>query len=201
MRRSELDSQRLDLSDLIQSDRVPHFEEAGRTNPKTSQDLMPEAAYSAALDHLVFTCVDLVFCHHRRVLLAKRNKYPRRSWWVIGGRMVSGESPLDTARRKAFEEAGLENVAGDRFQYIGVYSTAFALREQQPIHHGSHSVNLTYLLQLTDEEQQRIKLTSQEYESDYRWMELEQVFQLANPADALDQSLLQIIQDMRSLLA
>ena len=177
--------------------KVPHFAEAGRVNPKTAADRMPEADYAAALDYLVFACVDLVFSYQQQILLARRNHYPRKTWWVVGGRMIAGESPIATAQRKAFEEAGLANLEGDRFQLIGVYSTSFAYREQEPSHHGSHSVNLTYLVALTEPEKQLLKLTSSEYDADYQWIELGQVISLINPNDSLDQALLAIVHDVR----
>ncbi|MDX2240764.1 MAG: NUDIX hydrolase [Leptolyngbyaceae cyanobacterium bins.302] len=177
---------------------VPHFVEAGRTNPKTATDRMPEAEYAVALDYLVFTCVDLVFLFQSQMLLARRNRYPRRAWWVIGGRMVAGESPIESAQRKASEEAGLGNLEGDRFQLIGVYSTSFAFREQEPIHHGSHSVNLTYQVELTETEKQDLKLISTEYEASYQWINLDQVTQLIDPEDSLDQALLAIVHDVKA---
>ncbi len=180
--------------------KVLHFAEVGRVNPKTAADRMPEAEYAAALDYLVFTCVDLVFLHQHQILLARRNHYPRKTWWVIGGRMVAGESPLETAQRKATEEAGLPTLAGDRFQFIGVYSTSFALRAQAPSHHGSHSVNLTYLVELTPVEQQQLRLVSTEYEADYRWIDLDQVVTLVDPNDSLDQALLAIVHDVKTRL-
>ncbi|MBM0742642.1 NUDIX hydrolase [Phormidium sp. CLA17] len=158
---------------------------------------MPEAAYSSALDHIVFTCVDIAFFHCDRLLLAKRSHYPRKSWWVIGGRMVAGENPIETAQRKASEEAQLHNLASERFQYVGVYSTSFALREQAPIHHGSHSVNLTYQVALSEPETHLIQLTSHEYDCHYQWIQLEQINELIDANSPLDQALLQIVQDLR----
>lgn len=166
-------------------------------NPKTYQDLMPEVAYSSALDYIVFTCVDIAFLYGDRLLLAKRNHYPRKSWWIIGGRMVAGETPIQTAQRKASEEAQLHHLAAERFQYIGVYSTSFAFREQAPMHHGSHSVNLTYQVTLSESETQLLQLTSSEYDSNYQWIRLEQISELADPHSPLDQALLQIAQDLR----
>lgn len=180
------------------TNQVPHFVETGRTNPKSATDLMPEADYAVALDYLVFTCVDLAFCHQNQILLARRNRYPRKTWWIIGGRMVAGESPIATAQRKALEEAGLANLTDDRFQFIGVYSTSFAFREQEPMHHGSHSVNLTYQVELTEPETQSLQLIQTEYEADYRWVDLEQVMHLVDLEDSLDQALLAIVHDIEA---
>ncbi len=177
---------------------VPHFEEVGRVNPKTADERLPEQAYSLALDHLVLTCVDLALIHNHQILLAHRNQFPRRSWWLVGGRMIAGEDPLITAQRKASEEAGL-SLARDRFHYIGVYSTCFALREQEPRHHGSHTVNLTYQVMLTADEKVSLKLSPQEHGTLYQWIDLDQVEEWLEAGDRIDQALLQAVYDIQQL--
>jgi ADP-ribose pyrophosphatase YjhB (NUDIX family) len=178
---------------------VPHFQESGRINPVSIQDRMPAPAFGIALDHLVITCVDLVFVNRDRLLLARRNQYPRKSWWIIGGRMVAGESPIQTAQRKACQEAHLAHLAPDRFRYLGAFSTCFARRTQAPQHHGLHSVNLTYQLSLTDAEIAQIQLIPTEYEAAYKWVNLDEMetflaAETSGTRDAMDQVLLAIGQ-------
>lgn len=177
---------------------IPHFEEEGRVNPITVADRMPADTYAVALDYLVFTCVDVVLSCQNQVLLARRNQYPRKSWWILGGRMVAGESPLDTAQRKVLEEAQLGAIAPTRFQYVGAYSTCFTWRNQPPSHHGSHSVNLTYCLELTPAEKGQVNL-NQEYQPDWQWISLSAVGQLLDAQSVLDQALVTVIQDVASL--
>ncbi|MGI0486067.1 NUDIX domain-containing protein [Pantanalinema rosaneae CENA516] len=177
---------------------VPHFEERGRLNPKTSHDRMPESLYSSALDYLVITCVDLAFVREGQLLLAQRCQYPRASWWLIGGRMVAGESPIATAQRKAAEEAQLGNLTVDRFQFIGTYSTCFAMRQQEPQQHGSHTVNLTYRVTLTQLEQTQIQLSQTEYNSTYRWLALSEVEQILDLGNPLDRALQAVVHDLRN---
>lgn len=179
---------------------VPHFEEIGRLNPKTSHDRLPEALYSTALDYLVITCVDLAFVWERQLLLAQRTHYPRQSWWLIGGRMVAGESPITAAQRKAAEEAQLMNLNVDRFQWIGAYSTCFAMRAQEPRQHGSHTVNLTYMVQLTDREQAQVQLSQAEYNSNYRWLAISEVERILDSRDPIDLALQAIVHDLRHWL-
>lgn len=174
---------------------VPHFEEAGRRHPTGPTDRLPEAIYATALDYLVITCVDLVVTQGDRVLLAKRNREPHPGWWLIGGRMAAGESPALAVQRKASEEAGLVNLAIDRFQFIGVYSTCFARRSQPPQEHGLHSVNLTYQLELTEQEMPNVQLVSSEYD-EWRWFQKNDIETLLKPELAMDQALLRIIQDL-----
>ncbi|UBF24425.1 NUDIX hydrolase [Kovacikia minuta CCNUW1] len=173
---------------------VPHFEEEGRVNPITPEDKLPTREYGMALDYLVFTCVDLAFTYRSQILLARRTQYPRKSWWMMGGRMVAGESPIAAAQRKASEEAGLSNLNPERFGYVGVYSTCFAFRQQEPMHHGSHSVNLTYQVVLTEAEKKQMKL-NQEY-SDWQWIEFDAVEQLLDFNNILDRALFTVVQMM-----
>lgn len=174
---------------------VPHFQETGRVNPVHPDARMPDDAYGIALDHLVFACVDIIFTYQQEILLAKRNRYPRPAWWIVGGRMAAGEDPKQTAIRKAAQEANLHSLNASRFQCIGVYSTCFSLRQQKPEHHGSHSLNVTYQIELTAAEREQLTLQSNEYDH-WRWVDRDQVQDLLNPQDGLDAFLLRVIQDL-----
>ncbi|MBD2037306.1 NUDIX hydrolase [Leptolyngbya sp. FACHB-321] len=145
---------------------------------------------------MVFTCVDLVFTYQNQLLLAKRNTKPRSSWWIVGGRMAAGEEPKATAIRKAWQEANLKNLEATRFQCVGVYSTCFAVRHQPPQHHGSHSVNITYQIELTLEEKEQVKLRSDEYDM-WRWVEPNQLESVLSLDDELDRALLTVVQDLQ----
>lgn len=174
---------------------IPHFVETGRVDPVTKADRMAEAVYSQALDYLVFGCVDLVFTFQTQVFLAKRRTFPRPDWWIVGGRMIAGESPLDTAQRKAAEEAHLTNLHGTRYRCIGVYSTCFAKRQQLPQHHGSHSLNITYQVELTPPEKTALWLREEEYIT-WQWVDLQEAIGLLKAEDGLDPALLKILHDL-----
>lgn len=175
---------------------VPHFEEPGRVNPTLPGARLPRALYATALDHLVITCVDIVLTHHNHILLGQRRQQPRADWWVLGGRMSVGERPEVAARRKVQTEAGLV-LACDRFHFVGVYSTCFAVREQAPAEHGSHTVNLTYQAELTANERDRVQLDADEYTAEWRWLTVQQAEQLLQPPNPLDLALLHILHDLR----
>lgn len=174
---------------------VPHFEEGGRVNPVEPSDRLPQAVYSQALDHLVFACVDLVLTHAGQVLLAKRNTQPRPSWWFIGGRMVAGEDPKATAQRKAAQEAHLASWDPARLRCLGVYSTCFATRQQPPTHHGAHSLNITYHLELTGQEKAQLRLRSSEHDT-WTWVTLSTVEHVLGMQDRVDAALLRVLQDL-----
>jgi ADP-ribose pyrophosphatase YjhB (NUDIX family) len=176
---------------------IPHFQDPDRLNPVSSSDRLPTQTYSQALDHMVIACVDIVLTHQTEILLAKRNHPPRPSWWILGGRMVAGEAPLVAASRKIREEAALD-VAGDRLQFIGVYSTCFAYRQQPPQHNGLHSLNITYQVELTAIEKAQLKLSTTEYERG-KWMDGDRIRSLLNNQIVMDNALLQIIQDQKAL--
>lgn len=174
---------------------VPHFEEVGRVNPVQPNDRLSQAVYSQALDHVVVACVDLVLTHKGQVLLAKRNTLPRLSWWFIGGRMVAGEDPKATAQRKAAQEAHLAPLDPARLCCLGVYSTCFATRQQPPIHHGAHSLNITYHLELTPPEKVRLRLRLSEHDT-WTWINLSAVECWLGTQDELDAALLRVLQDL-----
>jgi ADP-ribose pyrophosphatase YjhB (NUDIX family) len=177
----------------IRSD-VPHFQEQGRINPVSPSDRMSTEVYSTALDYLVIACVDVVFTHQDRLLLAKRHRPPRSSWWIIGGRMAAGEAPVTTVLRKAAEEAQL-TLTADRCRYVGVYSTCFASRHQPPQAHGLHSLNLVYQIELTAVEKAAIALDSEEY-STWQWLDFQQISRLLDADEAMDVALLQVMKDL-----
>ena len=127
--------------------------------------------------------------------------------------MAAGEAPVETALRKASEEAQL-NLTGDRLRYIGVYSTCFATRHQPPQKNGLHSLNVTYQVELTEREQAALVLDAEEY-SDWRWVKANEIASMLASShgsshgssrgsnhgsdgekDAIDQALLQVIQDL-----
>lgn len=176
-----------------------HFREPERIDPITVADRLPAEIYNIALDHLVIACADVVFTYQHQVLLVKRNCYPRLSWWIVGGRMISGEDPKQTAIRKAAQELGIESLSADRLQYIGCYSTCFAFRHQVPQHHGSHTLNLTYRVELTTHERENILICSDEHQT-WQWFQFDQVICLLDIEQTMDRALLRVMQDWQACL-
>ena len=177
----------------MQFDSVPHFEEPERINPVCPSEQLATEVYSTALDHLVIACVDAVLTHRQQVLLAKRNRYPHPSWWIIGGRMRAGESPQAAISRQVASETKLA-FHPDRFTFVGVYSTCFAFRHQPPQHHGSHTLNLTYQIELIASEKAQLQLHQDEHET-WEWVNVDRLSSLLNSSHAMDQALLQILQN------
>lgn len=109
--------------------------------------------------------------------------------------MTAGEAPLEAVGRKASQEAGLDNLQPDRFRYIGTYSTCFAQRTQPPSAHGLHSLNITYQLELTPPEHQRLTLHPGEYAT-WQWVRVDEVMSLVGDNGVLDRALLTVIHDL-----
>jgi ADP-ribose pyrophosphatase YjhB (NUDIX family) len=173
-----------------------HYQEADRQNPTTPVDRLPTTLYSQALDHLVIACIDILLTHQSQIFLTKRSSLPRPSWWIIGGRMAAGESPLAAAHRKLLEEVGLD-IAPDRLFYIGVYSTCFSTRQQPPQQNGLHSLNLTYQVELTADEKAALSLSAAEY-LEGEWMSDDRIIGILDGAIVMDQALLQVIRDAKN---
>ncbi|NJR65807.1 MAG: NUDIX hydrolase [Leptolyngbyaceae cyanobacterium CRU_2_3] len=143
---------------------------------------------------MVIACVDIVFTHQTQVLLAKRDRPPRADWWLIGGRMIAGEIPVEAVLRKAAEEAQMAQLTADRCRWLGVYSTCFANRHQPPQEHGLHSLNLVYSIELNPVEKAAIALDPEEYNT-WQWIEPQQISRLLDRNKAMDLALLSIIRD------
>jgi len=171
---------------------VPHYRESERTYQVDINARLATDIFSQALDHLVIACVDLVFTDQNHMLLAKRRTYPQKSWWVIGGRIIAGESPLQAAQRKTEQEAGLK-ISEDRYRYIGIYSTCFAHRQQAPQNRGLHSLNITYEVPIDKTEKAQICLDSTEYDS-WQWCTHAEALSQIDPTQGMNQALLDLLQ-------
>ena len=62
------------------------------------------------MEHIPILCVDLLIINDAgEYLLVKRKDEPMKGrWWIVGGRILKGESLTKAAKRKAKEEIGAE---------------------------------------------------------------------------------------------
>ena len=126
-----------------------------------------DGTYSKILDSIVIACVDIMITSGENILLVKRNIEPRKGhWWILGGRMIAGESPIICAKRKLLKDVGFDLIDESRLQYFNTYSTYFNIRHQEPKNNGSHTVNITYLLELSQDELSELVFDKYEY-ADY----------------------------------
>ena len=86
--------------------------------------IIPADQYREILEVLPILCVDIVINNPKgEYLLIKRANEPLKGrWWVVGGRVLKGETLKQTAVRKAAEEVGLKITD---VKPIGYYEGAF----------------------------------------------------------------------------
>lgn len=72
--------------------------------------MIPKNKYKNILDVLPILCVDIIARNSRgEYLLIKRVNEPKKGrWWVIGGRVLKGETLEKSVERKVREEVGLQ---------------------------------------------------------------------------------------------
>ncbi|MBI2045833.1 MAG: NUDIX domain-containing protein [Parcubacteria group bacterium] len=113
--------------------------------------------YAKVLDSVVVATADIAVINNRgEILLGKRTRAPWPDWWIIGGRMMPGESFEEAASRKLKEELSLD-IEVSRLSYIGTYSLVWGERAQEPIENGSHTVSITMTATITDKEMAALK--------------------------------------------
>lgn len=112
--------------------------------------IIPSEQYKKIVEVLPILCVDVIIKNSKgEYLLIKRANEPLKDqWWVIGGRVLKGESLEQAAKRKVKEEAGLEI---DGIKSIGYYEDAsetnpFGLEIQL------HSVSIVFSANIEDKQ-------------------------------------------------
>lgn len=141
---------------------------------KISSYKFSDKIYAQILDSIAIACTDNILVCGDEILIAKRNIEPRANHWsIIGGRMIAGEQPAEAARRKLLDESGLQIDELDRFEFVDVYSAYYPIRQQSPKENGSHTINFTFLIKISEEEKNKISLTKEEYQ-DYRWLNIDE---------------------------
>jgi len=130
------------------------------------QKLIERGLYQKISGSVPIVCVDLLILNRdKKLLLVKRRNHPLKGhWWVVGGRILLGETPTDAAYRKAKEEVGLELVKPSRFgcRFIGYYSDIY--RENAFGKMRCQTISLVYRCR---SETETVRLDEQS--SAYRW--------------------------------
>lgn len=143
------------------------YREEGHKMPRPK--FLPEDVYSQAISGFVIDCTDAVICDHKRktIWLAKRNVEPAKNFlWIIGGRRFPGETRAESVQRCFLRETGL-NIAESRFNYLLTNEYIWARRQQKPEKLGSHNIAHTYSVELSSGEISCIKLSSEEYHTEF----------------------------------
>ena len=125
--------------------------------------IIPIEEYKKIVAVLPILCVDVIIKNGKgEYLLIKRANEPLKDqWWVIGGRVLMGESLEQAAERKVKEEVGLEI---DDVKSIGYYEDAL---ETNPFGLATplHSVSVVFSTSIDNK--QRVTVDSQS--SDWKY--------------------------------
>jgi colanic acid biosynthesis protein WcaH len=121
-----------------------------------------DGLYKRIISCLPIACVDVSIVHDGRVLLVRRGDKPALGeWWLPGGRVHKGERMIDTARRKALEEVGMDCFVGP------LVHTAETIFPDGPYDESVHSINSCFILYprygCTD-------VMLDKHHEDYRWV-------------------------------
>lgn len=122
-----------------------------------------EDKYEQIMEVLPILCVDMLLHNSKgEYLLVKRANEPLKGqWWVIGGRVLKGETLRQAAIRKVKEETGLVVDSVKPIGYFEDISHANRFGSLTP----SHSVSVVFSAFIDDS--QKIKLDSQS--SDWKY--------------------------------
>ena len=125
--------------------------------------IIPVSLYKDIQKVLPILCVDIVITEPRgRYLLLRRTNEPLQGeWYIVGGRMLQGESAESTARRKLKEEIG---VSVDKLDFIGFYEDQFD-RNSMESDILYHTVSLVFRCEIAENE--FIQLDKQS--SEWKW--------------------------------
>jgi colanic acid biosynthesis protein WcaH len=119
--------------------------------------IIPAEQYQQIIEVLPILCVDVVIKNSRgEYLLIKRDNEPRKGeWWVIGGRLLKGETLEQAVVRKIREEIGL-NV--EAVQPIGYYE---AVSQENPFGQAPRLHAVSVVFSTVVDSNQQIKLDDQ----------------------------------------
>lgn len=119
--------------------------------------IIPTEHYQQIIEVLPILCVDVVVKNSRgEILLIKRDNEPRQGeWWVIGGRVLKGETLEQAVIRKVQEETGL---TVESVQPIGYYE---AVSQENPFGLNSRLHAVSVVFSTVVDGNQKIKLDEQ----------------------------------------
>lgn len=126
---------------------------------------IPLSLYKKFVNFMPICCVDMVFNAGKKVYLFKRAYEPAKNeYWLIGGRILKGESLKDAVIRKAKEEVGVDVKITRR---IGVYESFFKISrfDTKKKKYGAHAISICFLVQPKNKD---FKLSLNDEYSDYK---------------------------------
>ncbi len=127
--------------------------------------MISEHLYRQIISVMPIICVDVVIRNQvGKYLLARRKNEPLMGdWWVVGGRILHGETALQACARKMLDEVGL---VSDEFHFLGFYQDLFD-RNSFNVPSPYHTLSLVFETRVTSS--QTIQLDSQHLE--WEWFD------------------------------
>ena len=117
---------------------------AGAKRSGQQVGLLPFEFYVDIHRSVPLCCVDLVVLYRGKLLFVKRANEPAKGeWWLIGGRVLRGETLVAAARRLLRSEAGLDI---ERVEKLGCDETFF---DTDPFGHGAGTHTINVVLKVT----------------------------------------------------
>jgi len=114
-------------------------------NRKLNDGKMPLSLYKKFVSLMPICCVDIVFNVGKKTYLFKRAYEPAKDeYWLIGGRILKGESLKTAAIRKAKEEVGVDV---EIIRMIGLYENFFKISrfDTKKERYGAHAISICFL--------------------------------------------------------
>ena len=116
------------------------------------------------MELIPIACVDLVIVYNGKIFIAKRIGEPAKNQWFLpGGRILKNEHLKEAVIRKAKEETGLDVKI---IKPLIFDETIFNESSMEGVKSGSHTINLSYLLEAKNNE---VVLDKQN--SEYKWID------------------------------
>jgi colanic acid biosynthesis protein WcaH len=127
--------------------------------------MIPEELYKQILSVIPIICVDIVIRNDKgQYLLVQRKNEPLKGdWWVVGGRILQGETASNACIRKTLEEIGL---AITDVHFLGIYEDIFD-KNSFEVPGPYHTISIVFEACITVA--QTIQLDSQH--SDWGWFD------------------------------
>ena len=123
--------------------------------------MIQKSVYQNIIEILPIICVDIIIRNRNdQYLLVNRMNEPMKDkWWVIGGRVLKGETITQAVFRKAREEAGLRL---KQAQAIGYFE---ALDQTDPFGRDNqyHAISIVHEARISGDENIRLDSQSREW--------------------------------------
>uniref|UniRef100_A0A7S2S268 Nudix hydrolase domain-containing protein n=1 Tax=Eucampia antarctica TaxID=49252 RepID=A0A7S2S268_9STRA len=127
------------------------------------------------MDNISKGVSDLLVVHPdgKKIFIGKRNVHPQPDWWLVGGRMFTGETAVDSCRRLLQRELTLD-IHPNRFTTVCCQTMAWHMRQQEPKHHGTVDLQVVLSFQVKEDELSKVVFDRNEYD-EVKWVDAHEI--------------------------